>query len=201
MRLQYTSMDHWPRLAWLARARRSSPTLEVFHGPQVETTAEWFCEAVWDGAFAAGDFDRTDVVFGSGGRLRGRSVSFVSSATTVDRAWMDQGLAPAAPRDARSVVPRVWTAPARALNRLLNGIARLSPRHLCPLQSLGARVATYVSGEPHRYLLAWALDRARRGYSELTVAPPYRDPRASVSGRPQPPPRPNRTPHANTSVI
>jgi hypothetical protein len=51
----------------------------------VETRREWFCEAVWDGPFARGDFDRTDTVFGSGARSRDRGLVFVSSSTTVDR--------------------------------------------------------------------------------------------------------------------
>lgn len=55
------------------------------HGRGVETRREWYCEAVWDGEFTRGDFDRTDVVFGSGARYRERGLVFVSSSTTVDR--------------------------------------------------------------------------------------------------------------------
>src|SRR6267142_2544617 len=85
MHLRYTPVPDWPRLAWLARCRRSDPTVEVFHGPDVETTPDWFCEAVWDGEFRRAGFDETDVVFGSGARRHGASVTFVSSGSTVDR--------------------------------------------------------------------------------------------------------------------
>lgn len=88
MRLAYTLMADWPPLAWLARCTRHDPTVALFHGPEVEITPDWCCEAVWAGPFESGDFDRTDVVFGSGARLRGAggpSVTFVSSGTTVDR--------------------------------------------------------------------------------------------------------------------
>src|SRR5712691_5589195 len=85
MHLRYTPVPDWPRLAWLARCRRGDPTIEVFHGPDVETTPDWFCEAVWDGEFRRAGFDETDVVFGSGARRHGASVTFVSSGSTVDR--------------------------------------------------------------------------------------------------------------------
>ncbi len=55
------------------------------HGPGVETREDFFCEAVWAGDYASGDFDRADLVLGSGGRLRGVRLTFVPSATTVDR--------------------------------------------------------------------------------------------------------------------
>jgi hypothetical protein len=86
MRLRYTPVSDWPPLAWLARCRPRAPAIDVFHGPRVERAADWFCEAVWDGAFAAGDLDRTDLVYGSGARARaGDGVCFVSSGSTVDR--------------------------------------------------------------------------------------------------------------------
>lgn len=85
MRFHYTHVANWPPLAWLARCRGGEATIDVFHGPRVEISADWFCEAVWDGAFADGDFDRTDLVFGSGARARAGGVCFVSSGSTVDR--------------------------------------------------------------------------------------------------------------------
>jgi hypothetical protein len=61
----------------------------VYVGAGVEVADDWLCEGIWDGPFAEGDLDRTDLVFGSGVRLRGDEVVFVSSGTTVDRlhAW------------------------------------------------------------------------------------------------------------------
>jgi hypothetical protein len=84
MRLRYTLLPDWPRLAWLARLSPGA-AIEILHGADVALAEEWFCEAVWDGAYAAGDFDRTDVVFGSGGRIRAHALTFVSSGATVDR--------------------------------------------------------------------------------------------------------------------
>ena len=57
----------------------------------LKVTAEFFCEAIWPGPFAEGDFDRTDLVSGSGGRLRRAEVHFVSSGATVDRLLVHRG--------------------------------------------------------------------------------------------------------------
>jgi hypothetical protein len=78
-------MPTWPLLAWLVECRRDAPVIRVFHGPDVETTPQWFCEAAWAGEFEAGTFDMTDVVAGSGGRIRNDQVVFVSSGSTCDR--------------------------------------------------------------------------------------------------------------------
>jgi hypothetical protein len=82
---EYVWENDWPPLAWIVECTESDPMLRVRHGSQVEIRDEWFCEAIWDGDFHAGDFDRTDLVFGSGVRLREHHVVFVSSGTTVDR--------------------------------------------------------------------------------------------------------------------
>src|SRR5256886_17620638 len=71
MHFRYTPVPDWPPLAWLACGHRGDPTVEVFHGPDVETTPDGFSEAVWDGEFARAGFDETDPVFGSGARRRG----------------------------------------------------------------------------------------------------------------------------------
>lgn len=82
--LTYEERDGWPPLAWVARCDRGGP-VRVLHGPQVETRDAWFCEAVWDGSFEEGGFDRTEVVCGSGGRVRDDRLVLVSSFATVDR--------------------------------------------------------------------------------------------------------------------
>src|SRR3712207_6999855 len=41
-------------------------------------------EGAWNGRFEEGDFDTTDCVFASGGRLRGETVVFVPNAAPVD---------------------------------------------------------------------------------------------------------------------
>jgi hypothetical protein len=101
-RLEFVPVRDWPILAWLARCRASSDVVTVFHGSGVETVDGWFAEAAWAGEFDAGDFDQTDVVSGSGGRLRNGELVFVSSGSTVDRlqsletddgAWVSNSLA------------------------------------------------------------------------------------------------------------
>ena|SRR5687768_12711048 len=75
----------WPPLAWLAKCEAGSESIRIIHGLGIEHRTDWFCEAVWDAAFAEGGFDQTDLVFGSGGRCRQGSVTFVSAGSTVDR--------------------------------------------------------------------------------------------------------------------
>lgn len=91
MRLRTVVVPGWPRLAWLAVCRED--VVRAFVGSAVEVFDEWFCEGVWDGPFEHGDFDQTDLVFGSGVRLRGDSIGFVSAGSTVDRlhSWNGDG--------------------------------------------------------------------------------------------------------------
>jgi hypothetical protein len=90
IRFKFRQMSRWPALAWIARLSTAGySTIEVDHGSLVETGEVFFCEAIWAGEFGAGDLDRTDRLFGSGARVRGDNVTFVSSGSTVDRlAWM-----------------------------------------------------------------------------------------------------------------
>ena len=83
-RFEYSQLDNWPTLAWLAACRKGG-VISVYHGSGVETRDDWFCEAAWDGNFELGDFDETDLVVGSGARNRRAHVTFVSSGATVDR--------------------------------------------------------------------------------------------------------------------
>lgn len=55
------------------------------HGSAVAVHAAWFGEIVWDGDYQQGNFDRTDIVYGSGGKVVDEGLTFVSSATTMDR--------------------------------------------------------------------------------------------------------------------
>ena len=85
MELRSRVIRDWPKLAWVARC--NARDVEVLRGPMVECAPLWCVEAVWDGPFEDGDFDRTDAVYGSGIRLRGDHVVFVSGSTTFDRLW------------------------------------------------------------------------------------------------------------------
>lgn len=87
MNLRPVKLDQWPKLAWLARCADGAETVDVYHGPHVETGGDFCVEAVWAGEFADGDFDATELVFGSGVRCRGGEVVFVSSGTVLDRLW------------------------------------------------------------------------------------------------------------------
>lgn len=85
VKLVPTLVPKWAKLAWAARFTEGAHVLRVLHGPMVEVGENWIAEAVWAGDFAAGDFDRTDLVFGTGVRLRDDNFVFVSSGTVFDR--------------------------------------------------------------------------------------------------------------------
>ena len=87
MQFRYTIKPDWPPLAWVAHAQGSTNTVNVWHARRVEATDDWFGEIVWSGDYASGDFDRTDIVAGSGARRRGDVVAFVSSGSTIDRLY------------------------------------------------------------------------------------------------------------------
>lgn len=130
MRLEFVPVSAWPPLAWLAKCHRRSSKVLVLHGSRVETNDEWFCEAAWAGEYQSGDFDQTDVVAGSGGRLRNGEMVFVSSGSTVDRlnalevdgdAWVSNSLScllAAAPAELDPSYPQYF----RHLRTIVRGI-------------------------------------------------------------------------------
>ena len=85
MKLRYTTMSEWPRLAWLAVCTSSSRDVECYVGSGVEATADFLCEGTWCGEYEEGRFAETDLFFGSGARLQGDGVVFVGSCATVDK--------------------------------------------------------------------------------------------------------------------
>jgi hypothetical protein len=85
LKIRSICKGNWPPLTWVAHCPTGSGDIDVLHGRRVETRPDWFCEAVWDGAFSAGNFDETDIVAGTGGRSADGAVVFVSSGSTVDR--------------------------------------------------------------------------------------------------------------------
>ena len=80
-----TEVAGWPKLAWVATMKRGADVVSVLHGPCVETRPDWCVEGVWDGAFSKGDFDLTDVIVGTGIRVRDARILFVSSGDTLSR--------------------------------------------------------------------------------------------------------------------
>ncbi len=91
MKLNPKLIPTWPKLAWVATFLPGSELIKVYHGPCVETNGRWCVEAVWAGDYERGNFDRTDLIFGSGLRCRENGVIFVSSGTTLDRLWYYRG--------------------------------------------------------------------------------------------------------------
>ncbi len=87
MRLRFERIAGWPKLAWVASVASGSDQVLVRCGAMVETGPDWAAEAVWAGEFAAGDFDQTEHVFGTGVRCRADHVVFVSAGTAMDRLW------------------------------------------------------------------------------------------------------------------
>lgn len=85
MLFEYHCVGQWPPLAWITRCPAKTKTITLWHGSQVETRAEWFCEAAWPGPFSQGDFDQTDLVAGTGARCRDNAIVFVAPGNTVDR--------------------------------------------------------------------------------------------------------------------
>jgi len=45
MRLSPRLVPDWPKLAWVARLTKGADTIEVLHGPMVETAKDWCAEA------------------------------------------------------------------------------------------------------------------------------------------------------------
>ncbi|HRP94620.1 MAG TPA: hypothetical protein PL143_00080 [Rhodocyclaceae bacterium] len=91
-KFHFHCQEDWPGQSWLARLPPGAHAIDVWCGPAVECADSWFCEAIWDGAFGDGAFDETDIVAGTGARIRNDRVVFVSSGSTVDRLqWATQG--------------------------------------------------------------------------------------------------------------
>ncbi|TKB67902.1 MAG: hypothetical protein E8D52_11600 [Nitrospira sp.] len=84
MRLTTHCHPSLPQLAWVAVVDKVNGIVTLRHGAKVEVRDSLWIEGVWDGPFEKGDFGETDCVFGTGGRMTGESVRFVSSASTTD---------------------------------------------------------------------------------------------------------------------
>lgn len=84
-RFHYNAINDLPKLAWLACLDRDRGIVSVIHGLSVECKDDWMVEGVWDGDFEQGDFHLSENFFGSGIRLDGDSIYFVSSSALIDR--------------------------------------------------------------------------------------------------------------------
>lgn len=89
--LEFVAIPQWPKLSWVAVMKHGVRPIRIFHGPCVEVNPQWCAEAAWVGNFTDGDFDRTDLVVGTGVRLRADDVLFVSSGDTLNRLFWHRG--------------------------------------------------------------------------------------------------------------
>jgi len=87
MKIDHNLVLGWPKLAWVAKLKQGSDRITIHHGSHVEVNEQYCVEAVWAGDYKKGDFDRTDLIFGSGVRCRDQGAVFVSSGSTLDRLW------------------------------------------------------------------------------------------------------------------
>ena len=83
--IHYHPVHGLPKFAWVASLDLKTFTeVSVFHGSSVECRDMWMVEGVWDDDFLSGNFHTAENVFGSGIRIDGERVYFVSSCALVD---------------------------------------------------------------------------------------------------------------------
>lgn len=89
MNLTSRVLPELPALAWVARIDDSR--VSAWTGERVERADDWVVEGVWDGEFAAGEFHRAPVFFGSGLRVGEDRVFLVPSNAVTDRLYFVRG--------------------------------------------------------------------------------------------------------------
>jgi hypothetical protein len=87
MKLAFRRIDTLPRLAWCARLIKAQDTVEVLHGPWVETADDFFCEGAWSGDFLSHELD-TCILMGSGGRITGNKLVIAAPNHTLERLFL-----------------------------------------------------------------------------------------------------------------
>lgn len=85
MNLVTTLINELPKLVWIALCKKDKKELQVLHGSCVECGWYYCVSGVWDGEYQSGDFDKTDIIAGTGLRVRESKVIFVTPANTLDR--------------------------------------------------------------------------------------------------------------------
>ena len=85
MKLLFEHRTDFPKLVWLAECSDKTGEVTVYHGRNVETGTDFCVAGVWDGNFSDGGFDQSDIVAGTGVRMRNNRVVFVTPANTLDR--------------------------------------------------------------------------------------------------------------------
>ena len=84
-RIKYQAINVFPKLAWIAIIDEKQELITVHHGDYVECHDHWFIEGIWDGPFDTGNFHETDLIFGSGMKIEGEKITFVSSSSHAER--------------------------------------------------------------------------------------------------------------------
>ena len=85
MNFDFHLVESLPRLAWCAEVTKGDDSINVFHGPWVETHFDSFFEGAWDGDFAVRGFEKATTMVGSGATLTGDGVVFVTPTEPYNR--------------------------------------------------------------------------------------------------------------------
>jgi hypothetical protein len=87
VKLTFQQIDSIPRLAWCAKLVKAGDTVEVLHGPWVETADDFFFEGAWSGAFQSREFETSQCV-GSGGKVSGNRLLISTPSHTLERVFL-----------------------------------------------------------------------------------------------------------------
>lgn len=87
MRFAFQPCATLPRLGWCAHLRAGHGVARVYHGPWVETHADWFVEGAWTGPFERGEIDNAVFNVGSGGLLRSGRAVFCTPTDMIERLY------------------------------------------------------------------------------------------------------------------
>lgn len=83
--ITYILDNDLPRLGWIVNIDIEKKQILARHGKFVECREEWMVEGLWDQPFNEGNFHNTEVFFGSGMRVVGDSIHFITSSALTDR--------------------------------------------------------------------------------------------------------------------
>ena len=78
MQFKFKMISSLPKLAWCAHIQKESDIIEVFHGPWVETTQNFFFEGAWAGNYSSGRFASSCSCIGSGAALENSTIEFAT---------------------------------------------------------------------------------------------------------------------------
>lgn len=85
MKFIYHYSKTLPRLSWGVMMTKNNGNIDVFHGHWVETNSNFFVEGAWEGVFEKGEFDKSSLLMGSGGKIQDNYVVFSTPNHTIER--------------------------------------------------------------------------------------------------------------------